>query len=429
MKQLHPSCCLLYFLLLPMASLATVYYSQAGSDPCQPGNWNSLRAGGGSSPAVFTAGDVFVVQNGHQLTTGSTWSISGSGARLWIENGGTLIATDSVILSAATTFQIDNGGTYIHDNPFAFGSTIFKGVEAFALNSTVELRNSNSTGPSGISFGNLIINLQHNTSNVNLNGAISTIAGNLTVLSTNGFELRLSTNTIYTLTIAGNLVISGGTVNGSSGTTADRQFNLSIGGNFTQAGGTFTHTNTSPGSQLNLAFTGASSTFSRTGGTLNASNINWTVGNNASLSLNSDFSVAASRTFTMNTGSSMNIAAGVSFSVAGTADFNHQHVTLRSSIDGTATIPGITGALLNADYVTTERFIGGPSPKRAWRLIAPTVTGTSINAAWQEGTTSGNPNPGYGTQITGGTAINGFDGTGAASIKTYDGSNWVSNQL
>jgi len=74
--------------------------------------------------------------------------------------------------------------------------------------------------------------------------------------------------------------------------------------------------------------------------------------------------------------------------------------------------------------VTVERFI--PGKQRAHRFLTPGVTTTtSINANWQEGATSStnNPNPGYGTHITGSTSgANGLDATltGSASLYTYN---------
>jgi Secretion system C-terminal sorting domain len=79
--------------------------------------------------------------------------------------------------------------------------------------------------------------------------------------------------------------------------------------------------------------------------------------------------------------------------------------------------------------VQVERFI--PAGNRAFRLLAPGVTGSTIKAAWQEGATTAsfNPNATYGTHITGtaGTAgtvnvTSGFDETtlGNPSLYTFN---------
>ena len=61
---------------------------QRGSRP--DSSWNSNRGGGGSTPANFTGGDVFVIQNGHNMTTSANWAVSGTGAKVQIKNGGSL---------------------------------------------------------------------------------------------------------------------------------------------------------------------------------------------------------------------------------------------------------------------------------------------------------------------------------------------------
>ena len=111
-------------------------------------------------------------------------------------------------------------------------------------------------------------------------------------------------------------------------------------------------------------------------------------------------------------------------------------LTLKSTAVSTARVADITnGNLLTgnaiAGKVTVERYI---SPKRAWRLLAAPIASTdapTINIAWQEGVggnATSDPNPGYGTHITGGAAVNGFDqGSGSSSsLKVY---NNISNTL
>ena len=52
---------------------AATYYSQGSVTPNTTTNWNTVRTGGGSSPAAFNiANDVFVIQNGHNMTTSAT---------------------------------------------------------------------------------------------------------------------------------------------------------------------------------------------------------------------------------------------------------------------------------------------------------------------------------------------------------------------
>jgi len=279
----------------PMVFAGVTYYSQGSLAPNTLANWNTVRGGGGSTPANFTGGDIFVIQNGHNMTTNATWSVSGASSKVWIENGGTLTATFAITLASATTFQIDNGGTYAHGNNTAYATTIFQGTELFAANSTVILNNSNTTGPSNVTFGNLTINFTADPGGaVNSSGGISTINGNLTVISTSTREFRLTGSAALTLGIGGNVDIQGGTLNFANGAAATAVIN--IGGNYSQSGGTFT----SPGAVTSINFTGSGKTFVQSAGTLTSTNINWTVNSGASLTLANNLPVATSRTFTVN---------------------------------------------------------------------------------------------------------------------------------
>src|SRR5690606_14343760 len=75
-----------------------------------------------------------------------------------------------------------------------------------------------------------------------------------------------------------------------------------------------------------------------------------------------------------------------------------------AEVSGTSTITG---------DITVERYM---KARRSYRMVSSAVTTTtSVHDNWQEGATSNsdNPNPGFGTHITGSTTdqLNGFDGT------------------
>ncbi len=107
-------------------------------------------------------------------------------------------------------------------------------------------------------------------------------------------------------------------------------------------------------------------------------------------------------------------------------------LTLKSTLTNTARIADITnGGSVSGNTISgnviVERYI---HPQRAWRLLTAPISSTgaqTINAAWQEGQTSGNAIPGYGTQITGGALANGFDqGVNLnPSLKIYNAGAWV----
>ncbi|MBX7045165.1 MAG: T9SS type A sorting domain-containing protein [Ignavibacteria bacterium] len=293
------------FILLVLTSVVsqfaygTTYYSQGSVTPTTTTNWNSVRAGGGSSPANFTSGDIFVIQNGHTMTTSATWSVSGTGSKIQIESGGNLVATSAITVAAATTFQIDNGGTYTHSNTSAFGSTIMAGTESFGNSSTVIFTDWNSTGPSVSSWGNVKFNATGTVAgSIQFSGALTTINGNLEILATGTGtvrEVRLATTGSYTMTIGGDLIVSGGIIDLASGATGGTR-TISIGGNFNMSGGTFKQTNTTATS---LSFTGTGKTYTQSAGTFTNTNMDWNVNSGASVTMANNWSIATSKTLTV----------------------------------------------------------------------------------------------------------------------------------
>ena len=90
------------------AYVAGVYYSQSSSDPADSANWNTAPGGGGTTPANFTSGDTFIITNGYTMTASATpWTVSGNGAKVVVENGGTLAANNVVTVP---TLQVKGGG-------------------------------------------------------------------------------------------------------------------------------------------------------------------------------------------------------------------------------------------------------------------------------------------------------------------------------
>lgn len=161
---------LLHLLLLLFAfqSFAVDYYSRSGqANPNALASWNTNPAGGGAAATSFTgAGDRFIIQAGHTMTTTATWTIGAINSFLVIESGGTLNGDHRIRLTG--TFQILDGGAYVRNNtdevePAPDRFSIFAGMESFASSSNFEIRKWFAGGygiPPNITWGNLIINLQ-----------------------------------------------------------------------------------------------------------------------------------------------------------------------------------------------------------------------------------------------------------------------------
>ena len=332
-------------------TISLSYYSNGSGDPAVLANWKTARNGTGSSPSNFTSGETFIIESGDIMTTTTTWSVSGTSSKLQIEDGGTLIANNAITLEAATTFQIDNGGTYIHNNTAAFATTIFAGTENFASNSIVEFRDWNTTsGPSIAVFGNLKVNpLGQPGSAFQLGSVTTTINGNLEVLAsgtTTVRDLRLSSSSALSLTITGSLIISGNgslDIASSAGTSVNRIIN--IGGNFIQTGGTVKCTGTS--NPATVIFTGVGKTFTQSGGVLNNTNINWSIADGASLTLNNNLPVATNRSIIVGAGTSGTLVCGTNV-VSGAGAFTlSPGATLK-----TANATGVNGSITVSGTIT-----------------------------------------------------------------------------
>jgi len=131
------------------------------------------------------------------------------------------------------------------------------------------------------------------------------------------------------------------------------------------------------------------------------------------------------------TGSGFVNVTGVYTNTAGTLEPGGR-LTLKSTASGTARVAPISSGGINGN-VNVERYI--PISNRAFRFLTPSVTTTgTIKANWQEGATSNtaNPNPGFGTHITGSTVdqTNGFDATltGNPSMYTFDNTSTAADQ-
>ncbi|MCA0387378.1 MAG: T9SS type A sorting domain-containing protein [Bacteroidetes bacterium] len=310
--------------LLAFEGWTATYYSQGSVAPNTLANWKSTRDGLGSptTPGNFTSGDVFVIQNGHNMTTSNTWTISGTNSKLWIEDGGTLTIGHTVTLAAATTFQMDNGSNCVVNIAVNLGSTLFQGTESFSSGSTIELKAnpSGTSAPGGSGYGNLIINVGSAAASFGWGGNLTAVQGNLTVKATGGGSFRhalvasagnksvtvggnlavegglfyfSSGSSTVDMAVTGNVLLSGGTLDLANSTGAGT---LNIGGNLTISGGTLLANST----VSTINFNGASSQFTFSSGTLTNTRINWAVNTSKSLTLNNNLPIATSRTLTVN---------------------------------------------------------------------------------------------------------------------------------
>ncbi len=429
------------------------YYSTGSVDPTVTTNWNSQRNGTGTSPSDFaTDYQLFYLQNGHVMTTGAEWIVSGVGLKVVVESGGTLkitvaspivsliinsggtVQADAAItIGSSGTFQIDDGGTYVHNNSVAYGGSIFRGTESFDPASTVILNNSNTTGPSGVTFGNLTINFTTDPGGmVNCQGGITTTDGNLTIQNTSTREFRLTGNTALTLTVGGNLSISGGTLNMSSG-NANTILNLL--GNIDMSGGTLTESGTGSGT---ITFNGTSNQIISCSGTI-SNTISFTINNSSGVTLNSNLTIPGTLTLTsgkLTLGSNNLTINGPSGSISGGSASSYV-VT-----DGTGELRcyavGASNVLFPVGTSSTYNPVTINSSGTETYFVrvqssfdnAPPEPNKVVNRQW---TITNAPDGGTTATITlqwnSSDEAGGFDRDAAISIGRHNGSQWVGTSV
>jgi len=211
---------------------AVTYYSAGNNAPNTRTNWWTNTNGTGTNPSNFsTAGNIFVIQSGHTMTTTATWTVSGAGSTIQINTGGTLVASNTVTTSVMT---VASGGTYQHN---VNGGTIPTATWDAGSNCNITgIINATSLVGLGQTFGNFNWNCTSQTSNLYMESNI-TIAGNFSILSTgsldiNNHTLRMSnTSNAYVISVNKDVNIATNSTfkmnNGNGSCT------MNIGGNFT----------------------------------------------------------------------------------------------------------------------------------------------------------------------------------------------------
>lgn len=255
------------------------------------GNWNAVATWqryNGSSWVAATAAPsnsdgIITIQNGHTVTvtaavtadqivvaSGGTLNLN-SGVTLTLANGagndldvtGIFKNAGTVTISAGAVINYQSGGKYQHNYSTTGGAIP---TATWNSNSTCEIigYTNNNAAPTGLTgFPNFTWNCPSQNQAISLGGAISSLTGNLNIVSTGSSTLTDAT-TNHTLAVGGNVTISGGTF--YLGTKSSQASTFTVGGNFTQSGGTFTMATGSSGTGSMTV----SGDFLLSGGTLSA---------------------------------------------------------------------------------------------------------------------------------------------------------------
>lgn len=336
--------------LLPIAAPAATYYSQSSGAPTVLTRWNTVRAGGGIAPADFAAGDTFVIQNGHTLTTAAAWTVSGSGNRILVETGGRLTATGGLVVTS--NFQLANAAIYTHNvatTPNGSASDIpGTDTRTFGASSRVEIQRwGDGTGlapaplPAGVTWGELTINVATLAGHWQQAGAVTNVVGVLSISASGGgsneFQL-VGNGGPATVALGTGLTVTGGILNltaaGASGT-------FNVNGGITHFGGTI-RAGGAAAVNFVMPSNGALINISGAGTVFDSSNIDWFIASGRSISFSGPNIPFVSPGRTINIQGNITFNQGASVTNTGTWTYSGTFTNLSfGQTSGTITVdPG-----------------------------------------------------------------------------------------
>ncbi|RYE00558.1 MAG: hypothetical protein EOP50_03580, partial [Sphingobacteriales bacterium] len=257
---------------------------------------SALSTVGGSSTATIDANVTVngaITVNGSNLTvnTGKTVSLAAA-STLTVTAGrmdinGIVVnqATTSMSLTPSPSIYLNSGGTYVHNTAGGIATPLAKFNMDNASNFIYRGTSSNATSVSisGKTYGNLYFESTSGTFTPSVSGASAlTINGSLIV----GNSGNVSFGTNFT----GAIAVSGGITINSGSTLTTTTNNVSLGGNWNQAGTYTTGANT-----VSFTGTGGQQQYTRAG-TGNMSSL--TLNNSAGLLLNNAMTLSGTLTLT-----------------------------------------------------------------------------------------------------------------------------------
>lgn len=298
----------------------------------------TIRNGHTVTVAAAAGGDEVVVESGATLTLNANFALAdGTGDDL-VVNGLVINTAGTITISSGATAHFNAGSTYRHNRN---GSDIITATWDPA--STVEITGITGTQPINSSliqtFGNFTWNCSGQTGNIGLGTPTGmSIAGDLTVTSTGGVSnraFRFTSNSAFSISIGGKLILNGGHLGLSSGSGATTMTvagnvevsnsselylaqggsannTLNIGGDLSITNGTITETGSGTNNQLVFNKTGTQN-YNAVTATL-SNDLNYSVSSASTLVLNNDLLVNTNGTLTIdgivNAGTSQITGAG-----------------------------------------------------------------------------------------------------------------------
>jgi hypothetical protein len=203
-------------------------------------------------------------------------------------------AAGSIVGMSAVNTTFSATGTYEHNYTTVAG-TIPTATWNAASNCNIIGYTTNVSATGGLSqtFGNFNWNCPAQTGALNLLGGFNgaTIAGNFNVIATNSGSLRLTSFASFSMTITGNLNVSGGTFAFTNVITPNTPaINITIGNTFNITGGVTNFQTPPPASTGGMpTFTVAASAFNISSGSLIIYNATTGAGSTATINISGNF--------------------------------------------------------------------------------------------------------------------------------------------
>ncbi|KAA9345698.1 T9SS type A sorting domain-containing protein [Adhaeribacter soli] len=159
------------------------YYSKSAGDLSELNTWGSRLDGSGNSPANFTnPGQIFNIRNGSAKTIAKSWTVSGFGSKVILDNGGSAVnftIPAGTVLTAALDLQANATLTV--------RSAAAPNLGTLASTSTVDYAQGNQL-ISAATYGNLTVSgtgEKQLNSNITVRGKLSFTSGSLVLKDNN----------------------------------------------------------------------------------------------------------------------------------------------------------------------------------------------------------------------------------------------------
>jgi hypothetical protein len=297
-----------------------------------------------TSNVVTTVTGIFTINANARYDQASTFQLTLSAASTTNVSGFLRNSSNLNITAVGAIINFLAGGAYEHNHTTTLLTIPTANWNATSTCIIMGTPIGGTPGGIGQTFGNFTVNFT-GAANLSAGGSLTTINGNLSVLGTGTGSFRLTAGTTATVNIAGNLLVSAGTLTVSTGAGV---ITLNVAGNTTVSGGILDLGSAAASSTLNIAgsFSHTAGSITETGlgsanllqfnGTLNqALNFGGTIANTVFYRFTNPAGFTLTGTLTVNTAASLTLNQGA-FSGAGVIAYNAVATTL--IYDGNAAI-------------------------------------------------------------------------------------------